>query len=458
MSGPEYFLVSVPKSVFNLNELLSSTANAGLLARIETRNFEWQNPQSPRVQGSCTAFPIPNLLVGTLNTLMSLSEDLLKLDTACKNVVSNIERQGKDLHQQMYNPESLDNWAFVDSNRSRSNYFMGFQWAEQKYPSGYPLPDLTNLIRNRVSKMEEELKHFQQIYQEKRQEKLTYDRRARGNLMIADLNSVLQVQSTLGNVANIQVAGTKVEATGHALTEHDFTDTQFLKTLVVVVGKGNAKEFEATYTSLDADPTLRKGGNVAADAAETKGEVKDDHPPLRCSPVVPGSLVRVTSDKETVLYLLTVLKSQKITGSHGGIEGWTVADSFYSACRSARVTVRNFSWDPTAAERAREEVAKIDSQYQHYEAKTLDWCKVHYGEAVIAHAHIKAIRVFVESVLRYGLPPQFDTVLLRPRSGREKSLRSVLQRLYGSLDQDAGEDEGPAGVGSDFFPYVSISF
>lgn len=408
MSGTDYFLVSVPKNVFDLNQLLSSTASAGLLARVKARNFEWQNPQSPRVEGSCTAFPIPNLLVGTLNTLMSLSEDLVKLDAACKSIVGNIERQGKELHQKLYNPETLDNWAFVDSNRSRSQYLMGFQWAEQKYPSGYALPDLTNLIRNRVSKMEEELKHFQQIYQEKRQEKLTYDRRKKGNLMVNDLNTVLQVQSTIGSVGNIQVAGTKVEATGHALTQNDFKDTEFLKTIVVVVGKGAVKEFEANYASLDSDPTLRKGADK--NGGETKGEVKDDNPPLHCSPVVPGSLIRVTSDKETVLYLMTVLKSQKVTGQSGSIEGWTIADSFYHACRTARVTVRDFKWDPMAAERAREEVATIDAAYQHYESKTLDWCKVHYGEAIIAHAHIKAIRVFVESVLRYGLPPPSSTL------------------------------------------------
>ena len=32
--------------------------------------------------------------------------------------------------------------------------------------------------------------------------------------------------------------------------------------------------------------------------------------------------------------------------------------------------------------------------------------------------HLKAIRIFVESVLRYGLPANFMTMLLRPGKGK----------------------------------------
>ena len=33
------------------------------------------------------------------------------------------------------------------------------------------------------------------------------------------------------------------------------------------------------------------------------------------------------------------------------------------------------------------------------------WCKTHFGEAFCAWVHLKVIRAFVESVLRYGLSP-----------------------------------------------------
>jgi hypothetical protein len=41
------------------------------------------------------------------------------------------------------------------------------------------------------------------------------------------------------------------------------------------------------------------------------------------------------------------------------------------------------------------------------------WLENHYGEACLALAHVKAIRAFVESVLRYGLPVNFSAFLLK---------------------------------------------
>ncbi len=40
------------------------------------------------------------------------------------------------------------------------------------------------------------------------------------------------------------------------------------------------------------------------------------------------------------------------------------------------------------------------------------WCKVNFGEVFQSWIHLKAIRAFVESVLRYGLPTNFQAMLL----------------------------------------------
>lgn len=41
------------------------------------------------------------------------------------------------------------------------------------------------------------------------------------------------------------------------------------------------------------------------------------------------------------------------------------------------------------------------------------FCRQHYGELFMAWVHLKLIRVFVESVLRYGLPLQYATFVLK---------------------------------------------
>ena len=120
---------------------------------------------------------------------------------------------------------------------------------------------------------------------------------------------------------------------------------------------------------------------------------------LGVSPVVPNSLVRITSDKECVLYTIVVLKSQRKVSPIGDIQEWEIADSFRTACRKKRYVLRDkFKLDLEATKKAMHYQAQLDSDYNLYEGKTLEWCKVHFGETMIAWAHVKAIRVFIESV------------------------------------------------------------
>ena len=52
----------------------------------------------------------------------------------------------------------------------------------------------------------------------------------------------------------------------------------------------------------------------------------------------------------------------------------------------------------------------------------------------MAWIHVKALRAFVESVLRYGLPVTFQAMLLRPQRKAAKCLQEELNKLYKHLD------------------------
>nr|CAD7261595.1 unnamed protein product [Timema shepardi] len=70
------------------------------------------------------------------------------------------------------------------------------------------------------------------------------------------------------------------------------------------------------------------------------------------------------------------------------------------------------------------------------------WLKVNFSESFCAWVHVKALRVFVESVLRYGLPVNFQAMLLHPSKKNTKRLRDVLNQLYGHLDSSALQSSG----------------
>ncbi|PIN07718.1 hypothetical protein CDL12_19713 [Handroanthus impetiginosus] len=76
--------------------------------------------------------------------------------------------------------------------------------------------------------------------------------------------------------------------------------------------------------------------------------------------------------------------------------------------------------------------------------------------------HFCAVRVFSESILRYGLPPSFLSVVLSPPVKSEKKVRSILDGLCGNSNSTywKTEDEpGMAGFGgdADAHPYVSFT-
>ena len=81
-----------------------------------------------------------------------------------------------------------------------------------------------------------------------------------------------------------------------------------------------------------------------------------------------------------------------------------------------------------------------------------------------AWIHLKAVRLYVESVLRYGLPVSFTAMLLEAQRNKEQKLRAELKNLYGKLaggnvNLAAGENEPDIGglTSGEFYPYVSLT-
>jgi V-type H+-transporting ATPase subunit C len=90
------------------------------------------------------------------------------------------------------------------------------------------------------------------------------------------------------------------------------------------------------------------------------------------------------------------------------------------------------------------------------------WCLAHYGEVYSGWIHLKVIRGFIESVLRYGLPLDFLPVFIEPNMKREKqlkiSLADTISRLRPELTMKA-DTEGEEGEDdSENLPFVCQKF
>jgi V-type H+-transporting ATPase subunit C len=83
------------------------------------------------------------------------------------------------------------------------------------------------------------------------------------------------------------------------------------------------------------------------------------------------------------------------------------------------------------------------------------WVKNHYGDAITAWTHTMVIRVFCESVLRYGLPVDFTAVLYKTK--KEPQLIRALDQQLGSGGEDAAGAAADEEGGEEFHEFVMLT-
>lgn len=379
---------------------------------------------------------VPSLTVGTLDTLMTLSDELGKTDQIVESIVRRIEKTAIELNDRHKSDLSVGG---VPATR----YIQQFAWDSAKYPNRRPLKDLVSLITSGAVAVEAELKQLTASYGDKQAALQEVRRRKAGNLMVADLNDVL---------------------TDEIMSRVEIHDTEYLKTVFIAIPKGMKENFESGVYKIGSDLVGYGGPDWSRDPSKlgepiSFGSQVDRHKE-RGSPVVPGSLKQVHADHDSILYAVTILKSQYEAGyyENGEFQAGNKIDfeeEFAKACRDKRYMLRNFSWDPTKANKSENALEQLQVEVDGMKSALMRWCKTHYGDAYVAWMHIKVIRVFVESVLRYGLPVDFTAVLYKIQNNKENELTVALDKHLGSPKD---EDDDVGDEGDEYHDFVLLKF
>uniref|UniRef100_A0A3B3XWL9 V-type proton ATPase subunit C n=1 Tax=Poecilia mexicana TaxID=48701 RepID=A0A3B3XWL9_9TELE len=306
--------------------------------------------------GSCWKFSIPDLKVGILDSLVRVSDDLLKLDALTESLIkktcqclkevmepTGVKVQEHDLangdhgtHQKSAATSPLK--TYLASLRvDLMNRVTKFQWDKAKYPTALPLSTLTDIINKEISQVETELRSRATAYNSLKASLESLELNLNGNLQTRSLNDVLR--------------------------KDDLVVSEYLTTLLVVVSREKYLRWEKSYESLSEF-------------------------------VVP---------------------------------------------RSSRFIVRDYSFDEE--ERKQQEIMKLSVHKKDQYGIFVRWLKVNFTQVFIAWIHLKALRVFVESVLRYGLPVNYQALLLETDRKRSKKLKEELSSLFVHLDPTASMKE-----------------
>lgn len=334
-----------------------------------------------------TKFAIPSLRVGTLDELMSMSDDLVKMD----NFVEQTTRKtGMQLLNLLDQPEAGLRDLVVDG-ASIDVWLSKFRWHEAKYPIKLSCRELADQVQSQVSKIDEELRTKLVDYQTVSHNVAAAERKRHGTLAVRDLADIVKPSDMVA-------------------------DSEYLTTVFVVVPKYSYKEWESSYERL-------------------------------VSNVVPRSSKLITEDAESGLWSIVLFKR--------------VIDDFKNIAREKRFTVREMTIDTSNYVSGQEAHSRLLDEKERLKNKLLLWCKANFAECFIAWVHLKAVRVHVESILRYGLPANFQAILCRPNPKHDKKLRTALEQLFqhlGSsfLDDDDDEVVPVAGINEKFYPYVYL--
>jgi len=341
-------------------------------------------------KNQCSEFNIPDdLRVGTLDSLMTVNKDLGRVEQVSMSLLRKLENQAMDLKS----PQLLV------QDRLPWDYLCNFEW-EGRFSKRDKLPDLTKRLADRVQKNDDSFKKIAMSFREAETLLATIRRKKSGNLLVSDLKDVLTTD--------------RVKKAAGVIPQVLFNESTFFKTVVVIVPSGIEKEFLNTYEFLDNQAVGLDDGTAI-------------------SPVVPGSAIKIETsenDKDDgyLLYTVRILR---------GADDQFV-ENFKTACREKRFIVRTYtpaaigSSDEmnTLALREADAESKVQSQRKELEER----CATYYEDVFVAFAHIKAIRVFVESKLRYGLDDFNSFIFQVPNSNTLAKCKKALCRKYAHLD------------------------
>ncbi|GLB36374.1 putative subunit of the peripheral V1 complex of vacuolar ATPase [Lyophyllum shimeji] len=209
------------------------------------------------------------------------------------------------------------------------------------------------------------------------------------NAMKAKLNNYNLVKGSLTQMQRKKIGNLSVRSLADVVSKEDFVhDSEYLETLLVAVPRALVKEWNAKYERLT-------------------------------SMVVPRSSKLVASDDEYSLFGVVLFRR--------------VHDEFVQACRENKFLVREFTFSEEELMKQREELETADTTEKELWTELLRLSRTNFSESFQVLVHLKVLRLFVESVLRYGLPANYLGLVVKPDPKTAKKTLNVLQSHFAYL-------------------------
>ena len=340
-----------------------------------TAQFQLLQQQLGPLGPAARLFLIPNLKVGTLDSLLEASDELAKLDPQLEGTCFKLAGVLEDVSGSSRSAVTMLSVSAQSHDLSAEYYLKDFTWNAAQYDTKESILHLLQKLAHVVSGAEDRTRGLLTEYMEAKNRVTQAGRRNQGSLAVKPIADDVRKWCQAQHLA-------------------EPVNSEFLTTLFIAVPKSEQQDWTSHYAAFHEF-------------------------------VVPRSSSVVAQDSEFVLNSLVCFKK--------------IAEDVKMACRKKKYNVRELeaSDDLSAAELdALQNKLKVDKD------KLTVLLKQQFTLCFVAWLHAKAIRVFVESMLRYGLPPRFVPVMLAVDEKKSDEIRSKLRQLYsdfGSKYQADGE-------------------
>ncbi|KAG1908441.1 ATPase V1 complex subunit C [Suillus fuscotomentosus] len=242
------------------------------------------------------------------------------------------------------------------------------------------------------------------------------------NVMKAKLNNYNLVKGSLVQMQRKKTGNLSIRSLVGLVSKEDIIqDSEYLETCLVAVPKILVKEWNLKYERLT-------------------------------NMIVPRSSSLIASDSEYTLFGVVVFKR--------------VHDQFVQKCRENKFIVREFVYSEEQIAKEGEDLEVADATEKELWTELLRLSRTYFSESFQIFLHLKILRLFVESVLRYGLPANYVGFAIRPEPKYTKKTLSVLTnhlsylsprssgraQKHGTADEFAGEYQSL--MEQEFFDFV----
>ncbi|XP_045404995.1 V-type proton ATPase subunit C 2 isoform X1 [Lemur catta] len=169
-----------------------------------------------------TKFAIPDFKVGTLDSLVGLSDELGKLDTFAESL---IKRMAQSVAEVMEDSKGKVQENLLANGVDLTSFVTHFEWDMAKYPAKQPLVGVVDTLRKQLAQIETDLKTRTAAYNTLKTNLENLQKKSKGNLFTRTLSDIV--------------------------SKEDFVlDSEYLVTLLVIVPKPHYTQWQKTYESL----------------------------------------------------------------------------------------------------------------------------------------------------------------------------------------------------------------